>query len=119
MSTTREDAYDILKRDFEFMLTVAIEDAHGENSDIKDAKLIYKEQMRALSILAPEPRKEPPTKEEVGDGYGEGNEAWAFDPHMNQWTLRRGEVIRMQWGKFCTMWLPYSALPVEMKKRDQ
>lgn len=108
MSMNREEAYELLKRDFDFMLAVAIETAHGEKSDIKEAKQIYKDQMQALSILAPEPRKEPPTVDEVGD------EEWCMGQNRNngRWDSCTGAWIRHNWYVWYDAWLPLSALPM-------
>lgn len=64
--------------------------------------------LQALSILAPEPRTEPPTVDEVGD------EEWciAFSKHAKAWTGWTGRNIRSMWGKTWIAWLPYNALPM-------
>ena len=66
----------------------------------------------ALSILAPEPRTEPPGVEEVGDGYGDEDEAWAYDSVFEAYIKRRGKVIRAHWGQYFNAWLPIEALPM-------
>lgn len=65
--------------------------------------------LEALTILAPEPRTEPPTVEEVGD------EEWCFGLDVDgSWNSYRGKSIRQKWNVWRFIaWLPLSALPVK------
>lgn len=72
----------------------------------------YKRLYPAFLVLTADPRSVPPTVEEVGDGYGEEDEAWAYDAQMKWWVRRRGEIIRMSWNKVYVAWLPSSAIPI-------
>lgn len=93
MSMTREQAYDYLRNE--------IENAHRFSNDHQT----YHESLQALSILAPEPRKEPPTKEEVGDE----DVCW-YHYESRGWFLSRGVELRDGWEEG-EQWLPLSALP--------
>lgn len=62
----------------------------------------------ALTILAPEPRTEPPTVDEVaGDDYCMGR-----NPRNGRWDSCTGAWIRHNWLVWYDAWLPESALPM-------
>lgn len=61
----------------------------------------------ALSILAPEPRTEPPMKYDLADDA----KGWGANS-ADVWVLTTGAVIRSRWGITYTNWLPESALPM-------
>ncbi len=73
----------------------------------------------AIAILAPEPRTEPPGVDEVGDGYGDEDEAWAYDSVFEAYIKRRGKVIRAHWGQHFNAWLPIEALPMPKGGADE
>lgn len=61
----------------------------------------------ALTILAPEPRKEPPTVDEVA-----GDKPCLCLDVDGDWLTIDGEMARRRWKDWMLIaWLPYSALP--------
>ena len=94
MSMTREEALGYLR--------AAI--AHA--ADVDDELGAYAR--TALSILAPSPRKEPPTVDEVGDEEMCLN----YTAESEEWNTYTGDVVRRFWQPNCgELWLPLSALP--------
>lgn len=95
MSMTRKQAYDYLRDQ--------IMNAHKFSNDHQT----YHESLQALSILAPSPRKEPPTVKEVGDG-----ELCLCCDGLDYWESYEGKEARNLWHvNGLIQWLPYSALP--------
>lgn len=107
MSMTREEAIAEIQNGADYLAHIGYFDKGCRMSD-------------ALSILAPEPRKEPPTVEEVGDN----EEALAYyekwGPQICEgWFIRRcwdskwlrDEIANGEDDDVFIAWLPLSALP--------
>lgn len=105
MSMNREEAIAELKEAIQNSALLLRE--MGYRPDDVDWKMVVATQ--ALSILAHEPRKEPPTVDEVGDG----ELCWHIEtpgfPYC-AWHQEDGHHIREYWEDG-NLWLPLSALP--------
>lgn len=100
MSMTREQAIAIINDN----LAIASEHITQVNGLEAGSNRLYMA-LEALTILAPSPRKEPPTVDEVGDE----EDCWWF--YERRCYIRaKGSEIREDWEEG-EQWLPYSALP--------
>lgn len=105
---TRDKAKELLERDLEFIRDRAIEEAYGEPSDIRQAKLFYKQQMEALNILSPSPRTEPPTVDEVGSL---SRNVLHWRSLNRSWFIYTLDEVQKRWAND-DRWLLIEALPM-------
>lgn len=96
MSMTREEAKTIL---FNAINTLWEHDSVHYADDIPGIHLALRS--KALSILAPSPRKEPPTVEAGNVWYSDAEDVWV---------LTAVDYVRKHW-RDGEQWLPESALP--------
>lgn len=99
---TREEAHTILFNAINSLWDYETEEGTGEAMECLDMRTT------ALSILAPEPRTEPPTVDEVGDEEMCLN----YEVLGGQWNTYEGRIVRKFWQNGDDAWLPYSALPM-------
>ena len=96
------------------LLEIAIGEAYNLMQDrcctqkeTNETKEEMEQRFLALSILAPEPRTEPPGVDEVGDA----DLCLNYEVLGGKWNTYEGRIVRDFWQNG-DAWLPYSALPM-------